>query len=128
MFSRSALLALCGRLLIATIFLASAFGKVTNFDGTVRLMEAHGVPLPQVLCAVAAAVEALGAIALVLGYRCRVAAGGLAAFVVAATLVFHAAAEPAQRVHLLKNIAIIGGLLMVVAFGPGEVSLEGRRN
>ncbi len=115
-------LALVGRLFLAIIFLASAFGKITNFDATLRYMEAHGMPAATFFCAAAVAVEAMGAISLILGYKTRWGAGGLAVFLVAATWVFHTA--PDQRVHLLKNLAILGGLLNVISFGPGPISLE----
>jgi putative oxidoreductase len=122
--NREDIAALAGRLLLAVIFLASAFGKITNFEGTLRYMEANGVPAAQVLIVLAIAVEALGGVALVLGYQVRWAAAALAGFTLIAGLVFHAA--PDQRVHLLKNLAIVGGLLQIVAWGPGELSLEGR--
>lgn len=109
---------------MAMIFLASAFGKITNFDATTRYMEAHGLTWVPLLCAAAIAVETLGAVSLILGYQARWGAAGLAGFVVAASWIFHLA--PDQRIHLLKNMAILGGLLQVVAWGPGELSLEGR--
>lgn len=118
-------LALAGRLLLAAIFLASAFGKITNFEGTVSYMESHGVMWATALCAAAAAVEALGGVSLMLGFHARWGAAGLAAFTAAATWIFHNG--PDQRIHLLKNLAIIGGLLQVVAYGSGGMSLEGRR-
>ena len=120
------LVALAGRLLIAAVFLASAFGKITNFSDTVKYMDVHGIPWPPLLCAGAAAVEALGGISLILGYHARWGAATLAGFLVMATWIFHAG--PEQRIHLLKNLAILGGLLQVLAFGPGGLSLEGRRH
>lgn len=115
---------MAGRLFMAVIFLASAFGKITNFEATTRYMEAHGMSWTLFFCAAAIAVESLGAIALILGYQTRWAAAVLAGFVVAVSGIFHLGAE--QRIHLLKNLAILGGLLQVVAWGPGELSLEGR--
>ncbi len=116
-------LALVGRLFIAIIFLASAFGKITNFDGTLQFMEYHGMPAVSLLCVTAIVVEACGAVALILGYKTRWGAAGLAAFLVAATWVFHTA--PDQRIQLLKNLAILGGLLNLIAQGPGDISFEG---
>ena len=116
-------LALVGRLFLAIIFLASAFGKITNFDGTLQYMDAHGIPLAHLLCLSAIAVESLGAVALILGYKTRWGAAALAVFLVTATAVFHTA--PDQRIQLLKNLAILGGLLSVLANGPGPISLEG---
>ena len=117
------LLALAGRLFISIIFLASAFGKITNFGGTLQFMEAHGMPAAAFFCVAAILVETLGATALILGYRTRWGAAALAAFLIATTWVFHAA--PDQRIQLLKNLAILGVLLYVIALGPGPISLEG---
>ena len=116
-------LALVGRLFIAIIFLASAFGKIANFDGTLQYMETHGIPFVNFLCVAAIAVEALGAVALILGYKTRWGAIALAVFLVAATAVFHTAGD--QRIQLLKNLSILGGLLNLIASGPGDISLEG---
>ena len=116
-------LALVGRLFVAIIFLASAFGKITNFDGTLQFMDSHGMPAVNLLCVAAILVETLGSISLILGYKIRWGAAGLAAFLVAATWVFHTG--PDQRIQLLKNIAILGGLLNLIAQGPGGISLEG---
>lgn len=116
-------LALAGRLFVAIIFLASAFGKITNFDGTLQFMESHGMPAANLLCVGAIIVESLGAVAVILGYKTRWGAAALAAFLVAATFVFHAA--PDQRIQLLKNLAILGGLLNLISHGPGGISLEG---
>ncbi len=116
-------LALVGRLFVAIIFLASAFGKITNFDGTLQFMESHGMPFTTVLCVAAILIEALGAVALILGFKTRWGAAALSVFLVAATWVFHTALD--QRIQLLKNLAILGGLLNLIAKGPGDISLEG---
>ena len=118
--------ALAGRLLLALLFLAFAFGTITNFSGTVAYMDSHGVPMAPLFCAAAAVVEGLGGLSLMLGLQARWGAAVLVAFLVAQTWIFHA--SPDQRIHMLQNIAIIGGLLQIVAFGPGAMSLEGRRS
>lgn len=119
------IMALAGRILLAVVFLAAAFGKITNFAGTLQYMESHGLPWTPLLCVLAILVEALGGMALMLGFQTRYAASLLGAFLIVATLVFHTG--PEQRIHLLKNLAILGGLLQVAAFGAGPLSLEGRR-
>ena len=116
-------LALVGRLFVAIIFLASAFGKITNFDGTLQFMESHGIPFATGLCVGAILVEALGSVAIILGYKTRWGAAALAVFLVSATWIFHTA--PDQRIQLLKNLAILGGLLNLLAQGQGGISLEG---
>jgi putative oxidoreductase len=118
------LFALTGRIFVATIFLASAFGKITNFQGTTEYMALHGMPMVDLLCLAAIAVEVMGGLSLVLGYYARWGAVALLVFMVPATLIFHL--SPDQRIQLLKNMAIIGGLLQIAAFGPGEISLDYR--
>jgi len=118
------LFALTGRVFIATVFLASAFGKITNFQTTTEYMSAHGMPMVVLLCLGAIAIEVLGGLSLVLGYNTRWGAVMLLLFMVPTTLVFHAA--PEQRIQFLKNLAIMGGLLQLAAFGPGEISLDYR--
>lgn len=116
------LFALTGRVFLATIFLASAFGKITNFQATTDYMAAHGLPAVTLLCLCAIVVEVVGGLSLVLGYATRWGAVTLLVFLVPATLIFHAA--PDQRIQFLKNLAIMGGLLQVAAFGPGSISLD----
>ncbi len=121
---RDDLLALAGRLLLSSIFLASAVGKLTNFDATTGYMESHGMPWTAFFCVAAILIESAGGFALAVGYQVRWAAGALAVFLIAATLIFHLSSD--QRVHLLKNLAILGGLLEVMAFGPGRLGIDWR--
>lgn len=117
---------MAGRVLLSSLFLASAFGKITNFESTTRFMESFDVPMAPLLCAMAAALESLGGISLVVGYRARWAAAALGGFVLATTFVFYLGAD--QRVQLLKNLAILGGLMQVVAFGAGAIALDESRS
>jgi putative oxidoreductase len=82
------------------------------------------MPAAAFFCAVAILIESLGGVALVLGFYTRWGAAALSGFLIVATWIFHGA--PDQRIHMLKNLAILGGLLHVMAFGPGGLSLEGR--
>lgn len=124
---------LVGRLMIAALFLPAGFSKLTGFEGTVGYIASVGLPLPAVAAALAAAVEILGGIALVLGYRTRIAAVALAVFTVAASVFFHAYwAAPAdqamvQSLLFFKNIAIAGGLLVLASNTVGRWRLDGRR-
>ena len=118
------LLALTGRIFLAMIFLASAFGKITNFEGTTRYMASYGLGWTAFFCVMAIVVEILGGVSLVLGFYARWGALALLLYMVPVTLIFHLG--PDQRIQLLKNIAIIGGLLEAAAFGPGGFSLDGR--
>ena len=115
---------LLGRILIAAMFIDTAVPKVGAFAATQAYMASAGVPgalLPAVI-----ALEVLGGIALILGYRTRIVAMVMAAFTVLAALLFHSAPDQIQHILLMKNIAIAGGLLIVAAMGAGSWSLDAR--
>jgi len=121
-------LAIVGRIMIAAIFILSGASKLADPAGTIGYIASAGLPLPQLAFAGAAAVELLGGLALVLGYRTRIVALALAIFSIVAALGFHSAlSDQNQFIHFFKNIAMAGGLLQVVAFGGGGVSLDARR-
>lgn len=124
--------ALVGRILLAVIFIKAGWGKIGGFEGTAGYMASKGLPMPQVLLVLTILVELGGGILLAVGWKARWAALAIAAFVVPATLVFHQFwGIPADQVanqsnHFFKNVAIIGGMLMVFAFGPGAYSVDRR--
>ena len=120
--------ALVGRILLAAIFLLSGASKLADPAGTIGYIASAGLPLPQLSFIGAAAVEILGGLALVVGYRTRIVALVLALFSLAAALAFHSAlADQNQFIHFFKNIAMAGGLLQVTAFGAGRYSFDARR-
>ena len=115
---------LSGRILLAAIFLVSGFGKIAGYAGTQAYMQSAGVPgalLPLVI-----ALEVLGAIAIIVGYRTRIVALLLAGFTIAAGVIFHSGAEQMQQIMLLKNFAVAGGLLVLFGRGAGAWSLDAR--
>lgn len=116
-----------GRLLLAAIFLLSGWSKLADPAGSITYIEAAGLPFPQVGVAAAIAVELVGGLLLAVGYRTRLAAAALALFSLATAAVFHSAlGDQNQFIHFFKNVAIAGGLLQVIAFGAGRLSLDGR--
>ncbi len=116
-----------GRLLIAVLFVMSGIGKLTAPAATIGYIASHNLPLPNIAYGVALTVELLGGLLLIAGYRTRLVALVLAIFTVAAALGFHNDfADQNQMIHFMKNIAITGGLLQVVAFGAGGLSLDSR--
>ncbi|MDM0112697.1 DoxX family protein [Variovorax sp. J22R133] len=123
-------LALLGRILVAAMFIPAGFAKLTGFAGTVGYIASVGLPLPAVGAVIAIVVELGVGIAFLLGYKTRLAALILAVFTLAASIFFHAfwaAPEAAKMVTTLlftKNIAIVGGLLALAAFGPGRFSID----
>jgi len=126
--------ALVGRILLAVLFVMSGLSKLTGYAGAAGYMASAGLPAVSLLLPLTILVELGGAAALVLGWKARWAAGLLFLFLIPVTLVFHAfwAADAAQaqmqQIHFLKNLAIMGGMLMVVAFGPGALSLDAMQN
>ena len=121
---------LLGRILIAFIFVFSGFGKVTGFDGTVGYIASKGLPLPQLAAIAAIIVELGGGILLVAGWKARWAAAAMLVFTAMAALLFHnfwaAPADQAQNqmIHFMKNISMMGGLLYVVVYGSGPISVD----
>lgn len=116
---------LIARTAIALIFLHSGFGKLSNFGGTQEQIANAGLPLAALVAFFTIAFQLLGGVSLILGYKARIGAGLLLAFLIPATLVFHnPIADPGQMIQFLKNLAIIGGLLMVITYGSGPVSLD----
>lgn len=121
---------LAGRILMAAIFLMSGFGKLTNFSGTAGFIAGRGMPMAEVLVVGAILFELGGAIMLVIGWKVRWGALLLVLFTIPATLMFHnfwavdASQYQNQLNHFLKNVAMIGGLLYMMAFGAGPLSLD----
>lgn len=116
-----------GRLLLAFIFLFSGLGKLAAPDMMIGYIESAGLPFPQLALWLAIAFEIGGGLLLVLGYQTRAAAVALAIFTVVATLGFHTNfADQNEMIMFLKNAAILGGLLQVIAFGAGAYSLDNR--
>ena len=126
-------LALAGRLLMALLFLPAGIGKLTGFAGTVGYISSVGLPMPQLGAMVALVVEIGGGVALIAGFGTRVAAIVLAAFTLVASYFFHAYwAVPADQqlipqLLFYKNMAVIGGLLTIAAWGAGAWSVDARR-
>jgi len=114
-----------GRVLLAALFLISGLGKIGAYAGTAGYMNALGVPgalLPLVI-----ATEVLGGLAIIVGWQTRVSAFLLAGFTLLAALLFHRNfADQIQMIMFVKNVAITGGLLLLVANGAGALSLDRR--
>ncbi len=112
-----------GRLLLSMIFIFSGFTKITGYAATQGYMEAMGVPgmlLPLVI-----AVELLGGIAILLGFKARLVAILMAGFSIVSALLFHQFwIDESQMNPFMKNIAMAGGFLMIFAHGAGAYSID----
>ncbi len=128
MQNQNTALAAGGRLLIAVLFLLSGLGKVAAPAMTQGYIASAGLPVPLLGYLITIIVEVGGGLLLIIGFQTRIAALVLAAFTLAAALAFHNNfADQNQMIHFFKNMAILGGLLQVAAFGPGSMSLDARR-
>ena len=125
-------LSLIGRLLLALLFLPAGINKITGFAGTVGYIASVGLPLPTLGAIIALVVEIAGGLALIAGFGTRFAALVLAVFTLVASFFFHAywAAPAAQQfvtqLLFMKNMAVVGGLLTLAAWGAGAWSLDAR--
>jgi putative oxidoreductase len=120
-----------GRLLIGLPFMASGLSKVANHVGTIALIESSKLPLSPSLAYIGAiAVEVGCGLLMVLGYQTRIAATIFALFCIATAVFFHTNfSDPNQIFHFIKNLVMTGGLLQIVTYGAGTISLDHwRRN
>ena len=126
-------MALVGRALIALLFIPAGWSKIAGFSGVVGYIASKGVPLPEVCAALAIAAELGLGLLLLVGFKARWAALGLAIFVAVITPIFHGywavpeAQKMMQQQAFNKNIAVVGGLLIAAAFGAGRFSFDGMR-
>ncbi|MES2786855.1 MAG: DoxX family protein [Pseudomonadota bacterium] len=123
-------LALAGRALIALLFIPGGFGKIAGFAGTVGYIASKGIPMPEVCAAIAIAVELGLGLLMLVGWQTRWAALGIAFFTAVITPIFHGywavpeAQVMMQKQAFFKNMAIVGGLLVIAAFGGGRWSVD----
>ncbi len=114
---------LIGRILISAIFLASGLSKISGYEATQGYMDAMGVPgalLPLVIV-----FEVVGALAIIVGFKTRIAAFLLAGFSLLSAVLFHFNfADQMESILFMKNVAIAGGFLFLVANGAGYVSID----
>ncbi len=114
-----------GRVLISLIFIIAGLSKITGYSATVGYMESQGVPgalLPAVIFT-----EVVFGVLVLIGYKTRIAAFLLAGFCIISALLFHAnIGDQMQQILFLKNLAIAGGFLFLVAHGAGILSVDNR--
>jgi putative oxidoreductase len=120
-------IALIGRVLIGVLFLMAGLSKLSAPAATQGYIAAVGLPAPVAAYGVAVLVEVVGSVLLIVGFQVRIVAAVLAVFTLVTALFFHNNfADQNQMIHFLKNVAILGGLLQVAAFGAGKLSLDNR--
>ena len=120
--------ALAARICLSLIFFKAGISHITGFSGFVELISSQGLPLAGLLAVGTIVFQLLGAISLVLGFKADIGAILLIIFLIPASLMFHnPIGDPSQWNAFLKNIGLIGGLLMVIYAGAGALSIDGKK-
>lgn len=119
-----------GRTLLGLIFFISGITKIGRFAAVAGYMSSKGMPMSELFLIATIGLELLGGLAIIVGWKTRWAASAFFLFLIPVTLLFHPfwGADPAnyqnQLNHLLKNVAIMGGMLYLALLGPGRFSLD----
>jgi putative oxidoreductase len=127
------ILNLLGRLLIVALFLPAGLGKIAGFEGTLGYFASLGIPAPTFALIATIVIEVLGSIALLIGFQTRIVASIMALFTLIAAVTGHAYwAAPVDQAFIaqllfFKNIAVMGGLLILASTGAGGFSLDSRK-
>jgi len=121
---------LVGRVLIALIFIVSGLSKIPGWDSTVQYLASKGLPWVPVFLFPAIFIEVVGGLSVLLGYKARIGALVLSLYLIPVSLVMHSFWNftgmefQTQLANFMKNLAIMGGLLQIVTFGAGRISLD----
>jgi putative oxidoreductase len=120
-----AFVSLTGRVLLVFIFLNSGIGKIGNFEGTAQYMAKFGMSNTSFFLFGAIVFELVGSVMIILGYFTRFGALLILIFLIPTTLIFHANfADRMQMIQFMKNLSMFGGGLILLASGPGRLSLD----
>jgi putative oxidoreductase len=125
------LAALIGRVLLAIIFVQSGWSKIGGYEGVAQYIASKGLPLADILALAAIVIEFGGGLLIVIGWKARWAAAAMVVFLLVITPLFHKYWGPdvppaqvqSQKINFQKNLSILGGMLLLVAFGPGRISI-----
>jgi putative oxidoreductase len=121
-------IALAARICLCLIFFKAGISHITSFSGLVETINSQGLPLASLLAAGTVFFQLLGSASLLLGYKTNIGSILLIIFLIPASLLFHnPIADPSQINDFLKNIGLIGGLLMVIYAGAGALSVDSQK-
>ena len=112
-----------GRLLLSILFLIEGLGKISMQESVIMYMEDYGVP--GILFGPAIVLEIIFPLLLIVGYKTKWVASGMALFTFTVAIIFHTDfSEGMQMILFLKDIAIAGGFMIIIFYGPGKISLD----
>jgi len=121
---------LVGRILLALIFLMSGIGKIGGFAGTAGYMASKGMPMVEVLLAITIVIELGAALMIIAGFKARLGALALFLWMIPVSVIFHnfwaapTAEQQIQMIMFMKNLGLMGGMLYIMAFGSGPMSVD----
>lgn len=125
---------LIGRILLSVIFVMSGVHKITAWSDTADRMSSEGMVMVPMWLAAAMLVEICGGLSILLGWWSRVGAIALIIFLIPTTVIFHdfwtyeGQQQQMQMINFMKNLAILGGLFLLVGYGAGPWSIDERRS
>ena len=112
-----------GRILLSALFLIEGIGKISMQEDVIMYMEDYGVP--EILFIPAVILEILFPLLLIVGYKTKLSALIMALFTLTVAIIFHTNfSEGMQLIFFLKDLAIAGGFMIVLVYGPGKISLD----
>ena len=112
-----------GRILLSSLFLIEGLGKMSMKEDVIMYMEDYGVP--EILFVPATVLEILFPLLLIVGYKTKWAASVMALFTFTVAIIFHTDfSEGMQMIFFLKDLAIAGGFMIILVYGPGKISLD----
>ncbi len=120
-----------GRVLLAQIFLTSGFSKIFGWSGAAAYMTSKGMPAAPFFLFMAIVLEIGGGLAVAAGYKTRLGVLALVVFLAPTTVIFHdfwsyeGQEARMQLIEFKKNLALLGGLILLAGLGPGAYSLDG---
>ena len=115
---------LLARVMLAHIFILSGFGKIAGFAGTAGYIASKGLPMAEVLTVLTILIELGGGLLILVGWQARWAATAIFLFIIPVTLIFHPFWVQGETISFMKNLAIMGGMMMIIAYGSGPYSLK----
>ncbi|HXN97758.1 MAG TPA: DoxX family protein [Candidatus Acidoferrales bacterium] len=124
---------LAGRILMSVLFLISGFFKIGGYSQMVAYSAAKGLPMASVSIACAAVLELACGLAILIGFQTRIAAWLLFLYLLPVTFIFHnfwamqGAEQQQNMIDFLKNVSIMGGLVILATYGPGPYSVDHSR-
>ncbi len=125
MTTKAAWMSLIGRVLLAAVFIILGFAKISGFAVMSDFAAANNVPFPDLAIVIAIVIELGGGLMIALGWKTKLAALAVIVFLIPVTYYFHTNfADPMQMTMFLKNLSILGGVLLLATYGPGKYSLD----